>query len=68
MKPHTMLFDEYYQERFYRNETVEKALLNADTLLLVGTAFYTTLASRIVRNAVFKRMNIVEVNLESHLG
>lgn len=57
-----MLFDEYYQERFYRNKSVEESLEGTDTLLLVGTAFYTTLANRIVRTAVMKGKQVIEIN------
>jgi NAD-dependent SIR2 family protein deacetylase len=42
-------------------------LKNTDTVLLVGTAFYTSLAARIVKHAIFNRLNIVEVNLETQL-
>jgi len=63
-----MLFDEYYQEKFYRNKSVEEALINADTLVLVGTAFYTALAGKIVRHALLKGLNIIEINQESQMG
>lgn len=46
---------------------MEEALRGTDTLLIVGTAFYTALANKIVRHAIFKGLNIVEINLETSL-
>ena len=39
MKPHTMLFDERYSEKYYRVDSVNQALSqsNYDTLVIVGT-------------------------------
>lgn len=39
-----------------------------DTLLLVGTAFYTSLARTIVYNAISQRLQIIEVNKELQLN
>jgi NAD-dependent SIR2 family protein deacetylase len=57
-----MLFDEFYTESLYRNESVMTSLQKADTLLVIGTAFYTTLSSRIVNHAIQAGLKIVEVN------
>ena len=47
-----MLFDEFYTESLYRIDSVMSSLQKADTLLVIGTAFYTTLSSRIVNHAI----------------
>lgn len=57
-----MLFDEIYTESLYRIESVMSSLQKADTLLVIGTAFYTTLSSRIVNHAIQAGLKIVEVN------
>ena len=38
MKPHSMFFDESYSERYYRYETVQGFVKDADCLIVVGTA------------------------------
>jgi hypothetical protein len=35
--------------------------------LLIGTAFYTALAHKLVRHALWNRLNIIEINEESQL-
>lgn len=67
-RPHTMLFDEYYQEKFYRIESAMSALEKTDTLLIVGTAFYTALSRGIVYESIKKRINIIEINKELQLN
>lgn len=41
MKPHCMFFDESYNERYYRMDTVKKFLENADCALIIGTSLET---------------------------
>jgi hypothetical protein len=36
--------------------------------MLVGTAFYTTLAKRIVTQSLWKGVKVIEINKESSLG
>lgn len=38
MKPHCMFFDETYSERYYRKETIDAYLEDADLCIVVGTA------------------------------
>ena len=59
-----MLFDEYYEEEHYRYDSATKAVEKADTLLLIGTAFYTALSRSIVYHAIYNRLKIIEVNKE----
>jgi len=47
---------------------VMKNLDKVDTMLIVGTAFYTTLARNVVTSALWKRINIIEVNRDSILA
>lgn len=59
-----MLFDEFYTEDLYRHDSVVEAIENADALMLIGTAFYTSLAQRVVRHAVRNNIKIIELNKE----
>jgi len=68
MKPHTMLFDEMYREEFYRVESAMEHLKEADTVMLIGTAWYTSLAMHIVTDALWKRKNLIDVNPQSQLS
>lgn len=63
-RPHTLFFDESYNEEFYRKDTVLKSLEDMDCLIVVGTRLETNLASRIVGEAIAKECQIVEINPE----
>jgi len=59
-----MLFDEVYDERRYRCDTVLTRLDRADTVMIVGTALQTNLASNIYLIARNENKSIIEVNKE----
>ena len=66
MKPHTMLFDEMYSQKWYRSDEINEFLEIMDGLIVIGTALQTGKAALIVREAQHKNtVPIVEVNLES---
>ena len=65
MKPHCMFFDECYSEKYYRRDTVNSYLDEADCLIVVGTALQTGFAIKIVNEMIKKDAPIIEVNLES---
>ena len=44
MKPHSMFFDEAYSEHYYRKDSVDSFVEQADVLVVVGTALATTMA------------------------
>jgi NAD-dependent deacetylase len=67
MKPHCMFFDECYSERFYRKETVDKFLEDADCCIVVGTALQTGFASRIVNSFLKREAPVIEINLETSI-
>ena len=68
MKPHCMFFDEQYNERFYRYDTVKEFCAEADCLIVVGTALATGFASSIVRGFLIRELPVIEVNLESSIN
>ena len=63
-RPHTLLFDETYEEAYYRGQSVLKALSSMDCLVVIGTALETSLATNIVCQAVTQKKLIIEINPE----
>ena len=68
MKPHSMFFDEYYSEKYYRVNTVNNFVEESDCLIVVGTALVTCLASSIVNSFVYRSLPVIEINLESSIN
>ena len=64
-RPHILLFDESYEEKWYKSDTASRAAEEADCLLVLGTQLKTGLASRAVKSAC-RRPNtvVIEVNVE----
>jgi len=63
-RPHTLFFDESYNEEFYKKDTAMKKIENMDCLIVIGTRLETNLASRIVGEAISKDCQIIEINPE----
>lgn len=61
-RPHTLLFDENYNEEFYRCETVGNFARECDCLVVVGTALETNMALRLVSSAVSRKITVIEIN------
>lgn len=64
MKPHSMFFDEAYSEHYYRKETCDKYMEEADALIVIGTALQTTYALRMVVDMLAKEAPVLEMNME----
>ena len=64
MKPHSMFFDESYSEHYYRKQTVDNFVQQADCLIVIGTALATSYAARIVGSFLAEEKPVIEVNLE----
>ena len=65
VRPHCMLFDENYSEKYYRVETILEYLKECDGIIVIGTALETSFASKLVDKCIIKELPIVEVNLEA---
>ena len=52
MKPHCMLFDESYNEKYYRIETILEYLKECDGIVVIGTALETSFAHKLVDNCM----------------
>ena len=61
-RPHSLLFDECYNEEFYRRDTVLIFNNECDCLIVVGTALETNLASQLVLNAINNKAVVIEIN------
>lgn len=61
-RPHTLFFDESFNEDFYKRDTVLKKLEDMDCLVVIGTMLETNLASKIVGEAISKECLIIEIN------
>ena len=56
-----MLFDESYNQHFYRVESVQNFAKKADLLLVIGTTLETALAKQIVLDCLKREIPVVEV-------
>lgn len=63
-RPHVLFFDESYNEKYYKSETVMNRIAVMDCLVVIGTTLETNLASKIVETAVGNDILIVEINPE----
>jgi len=63
-RPHTLFFDESYDEEYYRGTTAINRTASMDCLIVVGTALETYLANRIVGRAMENKALIIEINPE----
>ena len=63
-RPHTLFFDESYNEEYYKKDTAMISIENMDCLIVIGTRLETNLASRIVGEAISKDCQIIEINPE----
>lgn len=64
-RPHVLLFDEMYDEGWYRYQSTLAAVQKADLLLVVGTSGATNLPGQVVARAAQRGLPIVEINPEA---
>ena len=63
LRPHVLWFDEYYDEKFFKKDTVLKISKNTGLLFILGTSGETTLPQVIAKNVLAKNGMIVEINI-----
>ena len=54
-RPHILFFDECYDEKFYRKNTVVKKMFKCDLLFVVGTMLETNLSEKIVEEVIRRK-------------
>jgi NAD-dependent deacetylase len=64
LRPHVLLFDEFYDEENYRMDSALRAAARADLLLVVGTSGATNLPMQIGELAFRRGTAMVDVNPE----
>ncbi|MCI5058259.1 MAG: iron dicitrate transport regulator FecR [Flavobacteriales bacterium] len=67
LRPHVLWFDEYYNEKYYKRDTVLRISKNTGLLIIIGTSGATNLPQIIVENALSRGAFVVEVNIEKSL-
>ena len=67
LRPHVLLFDEFYDEPYYRMDSALAAADAADLLLVVGTTGATTLPMRIGQIAAANGAYVVDVDPEPNM-
>ena len=61
-RPHVLWFDEYYNELFFKFNSVMERINSIELLFVIGTTLQTTLPSNIFQNAYGRSIPIVEIN------
>lgn len=64
MKPHSMFFDESYNEHYYRKDTIAAFYEDCDALIVIGTALETSWAKKMVVETLAREALVIEVNME----
>ncbi len=64
LRPHVLWFDEYYDEKYFKRDSVLKISKHTGILFILGTSGATTLPQKICENVLAKGGMIVEVNIE----
>ena len=64
LRPHVLWFDEYYDEKYFKMDSVLKIAKHTGILFIMGTSGATNLPRRIAQNVLARGGMIVEVNIE----
>lgn len=64
LRPHVLWFDEYYNEKFFRKDSVLRISKETGLLFILGTSGETTLPQVIARNVLSKNGMVIEVNID----
>lgn len=68
LRPHVLWFDERYNERFYKLDTVLKISKHSKILFVLGTTLQTNLPQTITRNVLSRSGMVVYVNIDEYDG
>ncbi|WP_299678482.1 Sir2 family NAD-dependent protein deacetylase [uncultured Dokdonia sp.] len=64
LRPHVLWFDEYYNEKFFKKDTVLRISKQTGILFILGTSGETTLPQIIAKNVLSKNGTVIEVNID----
>ncbi|WP_271785255.1 SIR2 family NAD-dependent protein deacylase [Aquimarina algiphila] len=63
LRPHVLWFDEYYNEKFFKKDSVLRISKETGILFILGTSGETTLPQVIAKNVLAKSGTVVEINI-----
>ena len=63
LRPHVLWFDEYYNEKFYKKDSVLRISKQTAVLFILGTSGETALPQQIAKNVLAKNGLVIEVNI-----
>lgn len=66
LRPNILWFDEHYNERLYKLDTVLRIAKNTGILFVIGTSGATTLPSYIVENVLQYGGYVIDVNIDEN--
>ncbi len=64
LRPHVLWFDEFYNEKYYRKDTVLRISKNSGLLFILGTSGATNLPKKITENVLSNNGMVVEINID----
>lgn len=65
-RPHVLWFDEYYNEDFYKFNSVQNIALKTNVLVSVGTTGATNLPNQIFATALHNGALMIDINIEEN--
>ncbi len=65
LRPHVLWFDEYYNEKYFKKNTVLRISKTTGILFIIGTSGATTLPQVVAQNVLSRNGIVVEVNMEA---
>jgi len=66
LRPHVLWFDEYYDEKYFKRDSVLKISKHTGILFIIGTSGATSLPQIVAENVLAKGGMIVDVNIEDN--
>lgn len=65
LRPHVLWFDEYYDEKYFKIDTVLRISQQTGLLFILGSSGATNLPQMICRNVINNKGMVVEVNIDT---
>ena len=66
LRPHVLLFDEYYDEEYFRFESCLAVAAHTDLLIIVGTSGATNLPAQVALTVGQNDKPIIDINIEEN--
>ena len=66
LRPHVLLFDEYYDEEYFRFESCLAVAAHTDLLIIVGTSGATNLPAQVALTVSQNDKPIIDINIEEN--